>query len=264
MLSTRIDFEGLANIRDLGGMRTEDGRTVRPGLLFRGSRLFEASEADKKRLSAMVDLVLDFRQEKEAARHPDPEIAGVVNIAMSIYDDSFQPDRSVEKTEVDPKGLPLHDAERTKRSICNMYLVFAENDHSRSQYEKFLRFLLDENYHGVLWHCTAGKDRTGVGAAILEKILGVSDEDIFADYMLTNQYMGSELETARKEFKEQWGYLTEENEKALEYLHHTDESYIQTVLSRINELYGSFENYIASGLHITPEEQKKLQEKYLF
>ena len=263
MLSTRIEFDNLANVRDLGGMATKDGRHIKSGLLFRGGRLFEASEADKEKLASMVDLVLDFRQEKEAARHPDPEIEGVTNIPMSIYDDSFQPDRSIEKTEIDPIGLPMHDAERTKRSMCKMYLVFAENTHSRSQYERFIRFLLDDQYHGVLGHCTAGKDRTGIGAAILQKILGVSDEDIFADYMLTNNYMGTELEQAKKEFFEQYGYLTEENERALFYLHRTDEAYIATVLNRIDELFGNFDNYIVNGLHITPAEQEILRQKYL-
>ena len=263
MLSTRIDFDHLANVRDLGGMETKDGRHIKPGLLFRGSRLYEASENDKKRLAGMVDLILDFRQEKEAARHPDPEIEGVTNILMSIYDDTFKPDVNIEKTEIDPEGRPMHDAQRTKRSMCKMYLVFAENDYSRSMYEQFLRFLLDDRYHGVLWHCTAGKDRTGIGAAIIEKILGVSDADIFADYTLTNHYMGTEVERAMKEFKEQWGYLTEENKNALKYLHHTHEDYMGTVLTRINELFGDFDNYILNGLHITQKEQEKLRAKYL-
>lgn len=263
MLSTRIEFEKLANVRDLGGMETKDGRHIKYGLLFRGSRLYEATEKDKEKLAGMVDLILDFRQDKELSRHPDPDIPGVKNIAMSIYDDSFKPDVNIEKTEIDPEGRPMHDAERTKRSMCKMYLVFAENDYTRSMYEQFLRFLLSGEYKGVLWHCTAGKDRTGVGAAILQKILGVSDEDIFADYMLTNNYMGTEVEQAKKEFKEQWGYLTDENDRALEYLHHTHEDYIKTVLTRIDELFGNFDDYITNGLHITKEEQEKLREMYL-
>ena len=263
MLSTRLEFDNLPNIRDLGGMVTKDGHRIKSGILFRGGRLCEASENDKEKLAGMLDLVLDFRSEDEVVRHPDPDIPGIKNIHMSIYDNTFRPDKKIEKTAIDPEGKPMHDAERTKRSMCSMYLQFAENDYSKKQYERFLRYLLSDQYHGVLWHCTAGKDRTGVGAAILQKILGVSDEDIFADYMLTNNYMGTEVEQAKAEFKEEWGYLTEENERALEYLHRTHEDYIRTVLTRIDELFGSFENYITEGLHITKEEEELLKQKYL-
>ena len=189
MVSKKIPFENLNNVRDLGGMVTEDGRHVKEGMLLRSGRLFEASDADKKRLAEMVDLILDFRSKDEVDKTPDPQLDGVEYIHMSIYDDSFHPDRHVEKTEIDPEGRPLHDGERTRRSMCAMYLQFAENEYAKSQFEFFLRKLLSGQYHCVLWHCTAGKDRTGIGAAILQKILGIPYEDIIEDYMLTNEYM---------------------------------------------------------------------------
>ena len=202
--------------------------------------------------------------EKIGKKEPDPEDREYISAALEgVLAHREEIDEKIEKTAIDPEGKPMHDAERTKRSMCSMYLQFAENDYSKKQYERFLRYLLSDQYHGVLWHCTAGKDRTGVGAAILQKILGVSDEDIFADYMLTNNYMGTEVEQAKAEFKEEWGYLTEENERALEYLHRTHEDYIRTVLTRIDELFGSFENYITEGLHITKEEEELLKQKYL-
>ncbi len=263
MVSKKIPFENLNNVRDLGGMVTADGRRVKEGMLLRSGRLFEASEDDKKRLAQMVDLILDFRSKDEVDKTPDPQLDGVEYIHMSIYDDSFRPDRHIEKTEIDPEGRPLHDGERTRRSMCSMYLQFAENEYAKSQFEFFLRKLLSGNYHCVLWHCTAGKDRTGIGAAILQKILGIPYEDIIEDYMLTNEYMGPEVEQAKKEFFEQYGYLTEENEKSLEYLHRTHPSYVDTVMTRIDELYGNFDNYITQGLHISEEEKEQLRQMYL-
>ena len=117
MVSKKIPFENLNNVRDLGGMVTEDGRHVKEGMLLRSGRLFEASDADKKRLAEMVDLILDFRSKDEVDKTPDPQLDGVEYIHMSIYDDSFHPDRHVEKTEIDPEGRPLHDGERTRRSM---------------------------------------------------------------------------------------------------------------------------------------------------
>ena len=81
--------------------------------------------------------------------------------------------------------------------------------------------------------------------------------------MLTNEYMGPEVEQAKKEFFEQYGYLTEENEKSLEYLHRTHPSYVDTVMTRIDELYGNFDNYITQGLHISEEEKEQLRKMYL-
>ena len=151
MVSKKIPFENLNNVRDLGGMVTEDGRHVKEGMLLRSGRLFEASDADKKRLAEMVDLILDFRSKDEVDKTPDPQLDGVEYIHMSIYDDSFHPDRHVEKTEIDPEGRPLHDGERTRRSMCAMYLQFAENEYAKSQFEFFLHvFPLVKNLHGIV------------------------------------------------------------------------------------------------------------------
>ena len=78
MVSKKIPFENLNNVRDLGGMVTEDGRHVKEGMLLRSGRLFEASDADKKRLAEMVDLILDFRSNDEVDKTPDPQLDGVI------------------------------------------------------------------------------------------------------------------------------------------------------------------------------------------
>ena len=86
MVSTIIPFEGVMNIRDLGGMKTKDGRVIKPGMLFRGSRLIDATEKDKEQIAKSVDLIVDFRSEQEIIEQPDPDLEGVTNIHIPILD----------------------------------------------------------------------------------------------------------------------------------------------------------------------------------
>ena len=174
-----------------------------------------------------------------------------------------QAGKNVQKTAKDPAAKPFHDADRCRRAMAGIYLRFAENDFTVSQFETFLRIVLEGKYKSVLWHCTAGKDRTGFATAIILKILGVDDASILEDYMLTNEYWEPEVEKTKQDFLKENGYLLPENERSLEYLHRSWEEYLNGSMARINEIYGDFDHYVSEALHITDAEKEKLQEMYL-
>ena len=116
----------------------------------------------------------------------------------------------------------------------------------------------------VLWHCTAGKDRAGVGALIVEEILGVGRDDIIDDYLATNEYLRGDIEFMIEFIKEQAGRSASLSDRALGYLLSADRDYIEEYYRTINEKYGSFDGFVRAGLKLTSEDIQKLQSMYLF
>ena len=156
-----IVFEGTCNFRELGGYRAADGRHVRRGLLYRGCSLDTLqSPADRTKLESLhLREILDLRSAGEA---------GIQRIAA-------------EKAAYEAKaGHPVHD-------FYWFTDLYKQMPFGNPAYHELFR-LLEEHRVPLLFHCTCGKDRTGIAAMLVLLALGVSREDAIADYMLTNVY----------------------------------------------------------------------------
>ena len=170
-----IVFEGTCNFRELGGYRAADGRHVRRGLLYRGCSLDTLqSPADRTKLESLhLREILDLGSAGEAARQPDGSEmdfspAGIQRIAA-------------EKAAYEAKaGHPVHD-------FYWFTDLYKQMPFGNPAYHELFR-LLEEHRVPLLFHCTCGKDRTGIAAMLVLLALGVSREDAIADYMLTNVY----------------------------------------------------------------------------
>ena len=264
MVSTIIPFEGVMNIRDLGGMKTKDGRVIKPGMLFRGSRLIDATEKDKEQIAKSVDLIVDFRSEQEIIEQPDPDLEGVTNIHIPILDTMARGVSREKKTdEAATRGPSFATVEDAIASMSRVYARFVESDFSRSQYAAFMRHVIDGGYEKVMWHCTAGKDRTGFAAFLFQKMFDIDDESIMEDYVLTNQYIKEDVDRIKDGIRKREGSLTDEQERALTSLFGAEKAYLRTSIAKIEELYGDFHNYLVDGLRVTDEEQEMLKERYL-
>lgn len=171
-------LQGASNFRDLGGYTGADGRVVRWGRVFRSDHLAGLTAQDMAALQALgLTHSIDFRGEAEAAAQPY-RIAGVTQLALSI-----------EPTVVRRLGALLASGEipsteETVALMCETYLNFV-HQHGAT-IARFLRHLLAHSTP-VVFHCTAGKDRTGFAAALLLALLGVEHATIMQDYLLTNQ-----------------------------------------------------------------------------
>lgn len=175
----RISLSGPVNFRDLGGYGTVDGRQVRWRRLFRSDSLDPVTASDARVLTEELGLlaVVDLRTHREVEREGRGGLADValhyhhVPLIEDITDGDRRLDRSLHE-------LYVHMlAERAGRISDALAAIASE--------------VAD---HPTVFHCTAGKDRTGIVAALVLALLGVSDEDIVADYVLTQDVMPAMIE----------------------------------------------------------------------
>ena len=281
--SRKIDFEGLNNTRDLGGMRTTDGRKIREGLLYRSGALYRASENDLNKLTDYnLCRVYDFREEDDRAHRPDPDILGCSNLWIPILMEDGAGVEQGEKAQEEAYKMfrnLIENPEQSAAMMTDIYRQFIREEYCRKQYGRFVKDILsisqDAQKEGkqpvILWHCAAGKDRAGFGAVILQEIFGVSREDIFADYMLTNSYVMKEVEAQierhRSKLMEFYGDQTEKIfpsycEVVVNMMEARTE-YLEAVYQCVKEDYEDFSSYVEKGLNICESEQAELRSIFL-
>jgi protein-tyrosine phosphatase len=171
-----VPFSTVFNFRDLGGYRTADGRTVRWRRLFRADGLFRLTEDDLTGFAALgIRTVLDLRRPDELAA--DGRIADELGIDYRHVNLNVNP---WPPTELTPEQLPGYLAER--------YMIMAEEAlESGAPMGTALRLIAEAQAAPLVFHCAAGKDRTGVLAALTLALLGVPDDDIADDYALSGE-----------------------------------------------------------------------------
>lgn len=200
-------MEGTLNMRDLGGLRTKDGRQIAKNRLFRSANLAQITSNDIKTLAELgIKTVVDLRGPKEALDHPDQVPTGTAIIPSPIIgsDTGDAIDDTTIRTLVLSAGLPetMLDVAKVNQHGPYYRMLFLVNSYGTeshtsrlTKYRPFFRALLDlapdEN---ILVHCTGGRDRTGVGIALLLKALGVSQQDIEADFVASNHALQPDRE----------------------------------------------------------------------
>ena len=185
-----VALEKSSNLRDLGGYRTGDKR-VRRGLVFRAPALVELSKADKKAIAALgLRTICDFRGTRERARSP-VNIPKTETLSMPI-----EPSVGGSLAEILRTGEDSGDtsSEEMMALLRRAYEAYALQ--SAPQYRALFEAILGQDRLPLLLHCSAGKDRTGFGSALLLSALGVSWEDVMADYLATNRLWKRETASA--------------------------------------------------------------------
>ncbi|HEY0419696.1 MAG TPA: tyrosine-protein phosphatase [Acetobacteraceae bacterium] len=186
-LPRAVPLEGGSNLRDIGGWRAADGRIVRFGRVYRSAMLHGLTEADMRTLARLgVRTICDFRGDGERARWPSrlPEaVVHELTIAPTIGASLRELVANAAATEADVVAV-----------MQQAYAAYAMDWHHR--YRHMFDLLLEPDAPPLLFHCTAGKDRTGFGAAILLTALGVPEELVRADYMATNRLWRGDADLA--------------------------------------------------------------------
>ncbi|MBO1414751.1 tyrosine-protein phosphatase [Streptomyces sp. FH025] len=227
MTTRHIEFEALRNFRDLGGYRAADGRTVRWGLLYRSDSLGKlTSPADLDRLRTLgVRTVIDLRYDWEiAAKGRVPEFDGLEYHNLSIEH------RPYDQAEIDPELDPW-------RYLADRFAEVAED--GVKEIRRALEVIADAEAP-VVFHCASGKDRTGLISALLLTLLGVAEDDIAADFALTElatPHLVAEWQAAHPDRTLRWpGYGR------------APETVIRLALADLATRYGSVEAYLTATL----------------
>ena len=246
----------LVNFRDLGGITTTENRRIKPRRLLRSGEIVQPNkEAIAKLVEHDLKLIVDFRSEHEAANAPTHSFTDVQYINYDIMADSK------ENTASRETWLKMLDPDNVDSIMKGLYRDFAISDAARSGYTKFIRDCINSNEGAVLFHCAAGKDRTGFAAAILMKLLGVGDEDIQQDYLKTNAERKEANEHILEGYKQKG--LSASQLIALNILYSVKEEYLQAAFEAIDAEYGSFEEYVKNGLSVADSDIELLRGLYL-
>ncbi len=268
----RIPLTGLSNTRDLGGYQTADKRTILPKKLLRSGTLFNATEEDLRILTEEYKLgtIVDFRTEVERKQKPDPEIAGVVNIFNPILDEetvgvTFEEKEGEDKDENDAIASIFNHASdlggKPTSYLDQVYESLVTNDYAVKGYGRFFDHLLEADDRAVLWHCSAGKDRVGIGTALLLTALGVDRETVIADYMKTNDNVAEDAKEVAAAVLEKYGDA--KLAECVSALLTVEKEYILHAFAAMEKRAGSVEAYISEVIGVTPKKQELLKKRFL-
>lgn len=254
---TQLMLEGADNFRELGGYPAAEGKTVRWGQIWRGvptARL--SSEADRARLDALgLRLILDLRSTEEARKEPDyvPDGARLVQICGLCTEEGqevcFSPADIERMAQTVPEGMSIPEMMYSRMLFGNKAL-------------RELFRALEAGETPVLFHCTAGKDRTGVAAMLILLALGATDETICADFAQTNVCRRREIDGLLAQHAEE---IAREPEKKMLYLGAAgvDPAAAPFVLRTIREKCGSAQDYLEQEYGLTPARLMRLRRMYL-
>jgi protein-tyrosine phosphatase len=223
------------NFRDLGGIPATDGRLIRNGLLFRSGDLSTLTDEDIVVAEHLgLATVIDFRAPREVEKRPDKPIATVKEfIALPIQDAA---------REVAERYFDANDALGLENVLIGDYRRLI-TDHVQ-EYRKFFEILsLTENLP-LVFHCAAGKDRTGLASVLLLWSLGAGWSDIWKDYLDSNRFTTPMMQKIIRKLTEKG-----KNGAILRPLLEVRESYLNAALDQIEKSYGSMDHYLQKVLH---------------
>ncbi len=254
---TQLAFAGGNNFRELGGYLADEGKHVRWGQIYRGIPTGKLTgEADRRLLDSLgLRLILDLRSSGEAKKEPDyvPDGARLVQICGLCAEDgaeiAFAPGDIEKLMQTAEEGESI--SQRLYRRMLTGNKAFKE-----------LFRALEAGETPILFHCSAGKDRTGVAAMLILLALGASDEVICADFEQTNACRKAEIDAVLAEHAAE---IAADPACRMRYyaMAGVDPAAAPFVLDTIRREFGSAENYLETEYGLTPARLMRLRRMYL-
>lgn len=238
-----IPLNGASNFRDLGGYVGHQGRTVQWRKIFRSDHLAFLNGDDLHQINALgITRAFDFRgvQESQAQSYAWPNI--------ERHSLSIEP-TVVQRLQAQHLSGRLLSAADALDAMQTTYRDFVKSDSHR--FAELFEHLL-ANPDPLLFHCTAGKDRTGLAAALVLSALGVSEADIWQDYLLTNQL-----------YKRNSTGTTTLSPEVLKIVWEVQESFLTAALEVIHQDHGGMHHYLSKQLNLSEAALQKLRDTYL-
>lgn len=252
----------LQNFRDFGGYPTADGQRVRRGVLYRSGQLFSLKPEDRQALQGLgLHQVFDFRTEGERNLRPDEVPPG----ARSVVVDVRAQDKGASLTEQqealfrDPAAAQALLGEgRGRDHMLRRYRQYVSSPAAIQAYRELCLGILKSDGLPSLYHCSAGKDRTGWASAALLSLLGVAPEVVMEDYLRSNEGLREKYGAQLEDFQARGG----DPEIWLAVLEVRPE-YLEAALDEMRSKFGNIEGYFSQGLGLGPREQQELRQRLL-
>lgn len=238
-----LPLSGTTNFRDLGGYAGRDGRALRWGRIFRSDHLGALGPQDVRRLEAMgLRRVVDFRGQGERDAHT------CALPSAQVHSVPIEP-AVVQDMEALLSSGVLPGAAEVEELMRKTYRDFVSE--SSGQFALFFERLLEED-SPLVFHCTAGKDRTGLAAALLLTALGVSWPQVMQDYLLSHGRYRPAPDAVHRLPR-----------PALEAMWGVQAGYLEAALDVIEARHGGLRHYLRDALRLGPEAIEHLQARYL-
>lgn len=234
-----IELEGAYNVRDMGGIETADGKKVKWGVVYRADELGNMTSGDWAKLAQVpVVTVVDFRSDQEVAALADNIPTSVKNYCrLPIVPGNLS---------ADALAHMMSDEFDAEAFMVDANVMMVTDSAIIGQYREFFRLLQDPANTPLMFHCSAGKDRTGMAAALFLLSLGVDEETVFEDYLASNVY----LEPKYADYIAQM--------PSLEPMFVVRRAYLQAGLDRIRADHGSVERYLREVLNVDTDKMKEM------
>jgi protein-tyrosine phosphatase len=249
--SRLIALEGASNFRDLGGYAGAAGRHVKRGLIFRSGTLAHLTAADQANLSARgIRTICDLRTTSERLREP----------SAALPARTLRWDYELDHGAVIGAVSVLEPRAQAVRAAVMEFYRTAPEDFAERFRELFQALCGAET--PLVIHCTAGKDRTGVAAALVLGALGVARSELIADYVLSERCIDYER-TLGGPGGGSWAFLDRLAPDLRAPLFASEPAYIEAMLDGLAERYGSLEQYLRMRLHVDAANLERLRRLYL-
>lgn len=247
-------MKSLVNFRDIGNIPTIDGKTVKSGFFLRSGEVVnvENSVVDKLLNEYRLRTIVDLRGKKETTERPDDKISGVDYVNIDILKDVKGQGASFEEL--------LQGSHSADKGMFDLYEELILTKGAKKGYQQFLEMIVSNPDKPILFHCFAGKDRTGLAAALILGSLGVSKDLIFKDYLLTNELRKPANQLITDQLKKQG--LTDEQLKEVLVMMNVDKRYLEHSFKIMDDEFGGFNKYIIDELNMPNSFFDEMKEAY--
>ncbi|MEV5835428.1 tyrosine-protein phosphatase [Nocardia sp. NPDC052112] len=255
-----IDLQGAINVRDLGGFVTADGRSLVRGRLLRGDALHKLTDGDLAVLEELgLRTVIDFRSAQESAAGPDRLPEGIERVELPVAGGNLEQTLKAIRGEFAEGEQDLGDG-RAAELMREINRQFVRESEYRAVFAQALHLIADRSGGPLLFHCSAGKDRTGWMTAIVLTALGVPRAAVVDDYLATNDYVWPTYQAWLDRSVESGAIA---DPRPIRELLRQDVTYLEAAFAETRSRYGSFDDFLTDGLEFGARDLERLRRSLL-
>lgn len=250
-MNNTIIFDTVPNFRDMGGYKTNSGKQVKRGLFYRSAALGKMTAQDQQRFQQLgIKTIFDYRDDYEAAKNPDPIFEGIENIRIPAKQNIL----AMPSTDNTQHSAQQFYQQMTPTKFADMYADMAFDNPS---FQKLMAVATTPAQLGLLHHCAIGKDRTGIGGAMILMALDVPKETIFEDYLKTNSLLQATIDQMAA------NVLSDASHEELQQFYAlmaAKEEYLQAVFDGIDTRYETTASFLLDQFQLHPHHLQEMHD----